>query len=159
MKYLPLLFLILACHHTPISIPETYPRIVHDTCTGMWAVETGRAQNPNNHPYSDPDAKPTFRPIFFGLHDNEMTGFSFLHLDHDFSKDIVLETDTVLNSDLGYEFQFKDSVTADSSFNAFVSRAAITKSRIQAEQKRLADSGDVVKRIKDSLFKCQHNYQ
>lgn len=139
MKYtLLLLVVIVSCNNK-----EHYPKFVHNSCTGKWAVRTG-----------------------FGIAESYIPYFSYYNDVKE--QDLYLGTyyysgwmgegghiDTITRLALGQEFQFDDSSSAVKAWNRYVQK---NKDAVIAAYKK-AQADSISKHNSDSIFKCKHTYQ
>lgn len=144
----------------PAPIVANYPRAVHDTCTGVWAVQTGthdqfkqfggyiRAYGPSK---KIPVVPSLWGHPYFWQRAPE-AGSADWWADKQ-------APDTTDVAELGNEFQFPDSLTAMQSYLHWtdsINMAAYAK-QVADSLSRVADS--IQKRRDDSIFTCQHTYQ
>ena len=139
MKYLSLLLLIVACN----SRHETYPRIVHNACTGLWAIQTGNMIEGSNYPRKI--------DLYYGTNWNIGIRIWSRPGDTNFSEQFEKRED----ARLGAEYTYPDSAAA--------AKAWAEHQAGKEEAARKADStkraNDSIRKSTDSIFKCQHNYQ
>lgn len=108
---------------------EIYPKVVHNVCIDKWAVRLGTERNMWNEKKID--------TIYFGK-------TSFLLLERSSNNDTGVAY-------LGNEFQYPDSISALVSYRQWETAMNIL-------EKHVADSVKNIRRIKDSIQKCNHTY-
>lgn len=145
-KYITLLSLLSvigACNNSSKGVIVTglakdsfiyKPRYVHNICTGVWAVETGKLVY---GPISKSDSF-QITPLYFGL-DTRSRMYSGMG-ERSYEN---TPPDSAVTDRIGHEFQFDSKEAAISAFTKWTGNPDSTKRRSF---------------LQDSIFKCNHTY-
>lgn len=127
----------------PLVVVGKYPKYVHDTCSGQWAVQT------------EPD-------LFFGsVYDWETTwhGYPWPVSDYAVKYGGSTPPKDSLHAFIGWEFQYSDTIAAGIQFNDYLTRHKRSKFISDSLSNIVSVAQEIEKKRKDSIFKCQHTYQ
>lgn len=159
MKYLPLLLILVACHpkgkthHPPVIADILFiDHVVHNSCTGLWAVETG-IDSIYKYRVGKNDTFWT-EPHFLGK--DPYDGFQWEVIDKGemVQGRMHVRGDTVDNARTGEELQFSDSTSASLAYAAYKHALAFKAERLAEAKRKLARD----EFIADSIFRCNHTY-
>lgn len=136
---------------------QQYPRIVHNTCAGQWAVETG-VSKVMKWQWIKEEYRADTVVNFWGT--AKVDQMYILNAPRPGDVAYLLNScDTSCTAPLGREFTFPDSAAAVTAWKAYQGRQALQQelSRQQHVRDSLRDAA--ARRTEDSLFKCQHSYK
>jgi len=137
--------LIVGCKHDPPIKTDTegYPRIVHNKCTDLWAIQTKVMEQSSFLP----------KKVCY-LGSKHGTGaYLFISL-HQLINEKA--SDTLFNdADIGDEYTYPDSLSAVKAWNRYV----FVNDSTYRDEKRVQDSLAKISKRNDSIFNCKHSYQ
>lgn len=142
--YILLLGVMVACNNSSNGVIVTglpkdsfayNPRYVHNTCTGVWAVETGKLVY---GPLAGKDDSFQITPLYFGL-DTRSRMYSGMG-ERSYEN---TPPDSAVTDRIGHEFQFDSKEAAISAFTKWTGNPDSSKRRAF---------------LQDSIFKCNHTY-
>lgn len=136
--------LYLGVHKIWFTEPA-YPRYVHNTCSNVWAVQTGVGVA-----VIEPCVM-EFYPMYF--YESKKTTLYFGPL-HCITMRVENEDRDVPSKAIGGEYQFLDSATAVRTYERYLLKQDSIARESQADRQKT----DSIKRAKDSIFNCQHSY-
>lgn len=140
-----------------------YPRIVFNSCTNLYAVQTGPGLDTGVVYFGEDCAPPMIMPVWMDEHHDSIV--------------VIRCCDTIDHARLGSELTFKDSAGAANAYTMYrlqiiLKRGKDSIDRVEENQYiRMKDSMDRAQRPikqaaairskheRDSIFQCQHTYQ
>jgi len=137
--------LMVGCKYDPPIKTDTtgYPRIVHNKCTDLWAIQTKVMEKWNYLPE---------RICYFGSQHGRgyVYSIAFDRLIKEKASDTLFD-----DAELGHEYTYPDSLSAVKAWNRYI----FVNDSTYRDEKRVQDSLVIISKRNDSIFNCKHSYQ